>query len=86
MLGDADEVGRELGGSKPGAFPFRDRFALLLETFLHHQVERFLFAHVPGVDALIEDGVADHAQPHLQLLHLHLGSAVSLLRAITCSL
>ena len=60
MLGHADEIGRELRRTEPRAFPFRDGFAFLLETFLHHQVECFLLAHVRGVNALVQDGVADH--------------------------
>ena len=80
MLRGADEVGGELNGSKPGAFPFGHRFALLLVTFFGHQIHRFLLTHVSGVDALIENGVTNRAQPHLQLLHLHLGAAVSLFR------
>src|SRR5262249_42915482 len=38
VLGRADEIGGELSGSKPGAFPFGDRFALLLVTFFGHQI------------------------------------------------
>src|SRR4029453_6445436 len=74
----ADEVGRELRGSEPGAIPFGHRFTLLLVTFFGHQIQRFLFPHISSVDALIENGVADRAKPHLQLLHLPLRSAVTL--------
>ena len=32
----------------------------------------------PGVNALVEDGIADNAQPHFQLLHFHFRPAVTL--------
>src|SRR5580765_2654928 len=57
MLGGTNEVGGELSGSKPGAFPFGHRFALLLVTFFGHQIQCFLLTHVSSVDALIENGV-----------------------------
>src|SRR5437762_748220 len=80
MLACADEIGRELSGSEPSTFPFRHCFAFLLITFFHHQIHRFFFAHIPGVNALIENSIANRAESHLQLLHLDLGSAVSLFR------
>ena len=80
MLGGAYEICGKLGRSQACAFPFRYRFAFLLVSLLHHQIHRFLFVHVPCVNALVENGIADGAQPHLQLLHFHLGPAITLFR------
>src|SRR6266403_211569 len=78
MLRRADEVRGELCRSEANAFPFRYRFALLLVTFFRHQVHCFLFGHVSGVNALIENSVANRPKSHLQSLHFHPGSSVSL--------
>ena len=78
VLRRANEVGGELCRSEANAFPFRYRFALLLVTFFRHQIHCFLFGHVSGVNALIENSVANRPESHLQLLHFHFGSSVSL--------
>src|SRR5436190_12957315 len=80
MLSRADEISGELSGSEACAFPLRHGFAFLLESLFCHEIHRFLLAHVPRVDALIENGVGNRAQSHLQLLNLHFRSAISLFR------
>src|SRR5215469_8646508 len=80
MLAYTDEISGKLSRGEARSLPFRYRFAFLLISFLHHQTHRLLLAHVPSVNALIENGVGDSTQPHLQLLHLHLRSSVVLFR------
>ena len=48
-----------------------------MKSFLHHHVERFLLAHVTGVNRLIDDRIANDAEPHFELLHFHLRPAVT---------
>ena len=68
-FGEPDVVGGQLGRGEQDAAPFACSLAILLVSAPGHQRHGLGFGHAVPVHPGVQDGVDDHAELHLELLH-----------------